>query len=146
MKNIDNYILEKLIIDKDVKKRSPDSISEKIIDMAGGDYVDTKLVKIIDDWINNDNDNKRKRIYFYYYELDHSRFKEYIKKYDNIVVQSVQDSVMKKTMSGKNFEPGETIYSNEDKIKSIKKVRNNDLLIYSEKCWYDYPIIVEKGL
>ena len=60
MKNIDNYILEKLIIDKDVKKRSPDSISEKIIDMAGGDYADTELVKIIDDWINNDN--KRKRI------------------------------------------------------------------------------------
>ena len=133
MKTINNYILEKLKINKN-SKVSVNSLVDNMLEII--DVNDNiKIKDIFENWTSGYN----KKLYCYVSDVDYKfRYKDF--SYDNISINKVNDSLIKKAEDIANQS---TVYKKKNDDDKINKITfsQNDLAVYITG-WR--PVIFEK--
>lgn len=89
MKQLNNFITEKLHLNKDIKLNN--DYVDNIIEMINPELDEQKIRGWITDWIGDYD----KRLYCYVGNVDYKyKWKDYFKKYDNIWISNVDETIL----------------------------------------------------
>ena len=134
MKQLTSYIIEKLKINKNSETK--DSLIDNILEII--DIKDnSKIKEIFEHWISGYS----KKLYCYVSDIDYKfRYKDF--KFDNISINQVNDSLLKKA---KDLANQSTVYKQKDEDDEIDKITlsQNDLAVYFTSGWN--AVIFEKS-